>query len=448
MKKIVSLKNIEKIYGFDKEFNLKIYENISIICIDGKIHLIVSNEKYYEEINKVIKEIEKIPTQFEKEFDNNKNKVDYKRDEKIINKTYEIKEYDLKNKICLPSFIDPHTHLIYAGDRSHEFFKRNRGVSYLKIAEEGGGISYTIKKTREASSEQLLYLLLKRLKTLSSFGVSHVEIKSGYGLSVNEEIRLLEIIKKAQQQTNIKIIPTCMPAHDFPPESKKDEKLKEKWIQQIIDEILPEVKSKNLAKFFDIFTEEKFFNYYQTERLCKAAIENGFKIKMHVNELSNIGALKLAIDLNATSVEHLLQTTEEEVMLFQKGKTIPVLLPATAFYLNERYAPFNLFEKYGIDVALASDSNPGSNCTENILMVYTIAAIKLHMEANQILKASTITAAKALDLQQYPGILEKGQPADFLIVNVPSLEYLYYHYGDNPIEKVIIDGEEAFVNGI
>lgn len=441
MKKIVSLKNIEKIYGFDKDFNQKVLENISIICIDGKIHSILPNENYDEGIRELTCEIEK-------EFDNNRNKVYYDGISQKDNKSYEIKEYDLKNKICLPSFIDPHTHLIYAGQRSHEFFKRNRGVSYLKIAEEGGGISYTIKKTREASDDQLLFLLLKRLKALSSFGVSHVEIKSGYGLTVKEELRLLEIIKKAQHYTNIKIIPTCMPAHDFPPESKKDEKLKEKWIQQIIDEILPEAKRKNLAKFFDIFTEEKFFNYYQTERLCRSAIDNGFKIKMHVNELSNIGALKLAIDMNATSVEHLLQTTEEEVTLFKNSNTIPVLLPATAFYLNERYAPFNLFEKHGVDVALASDSNPGSNCTENILMVYTIASIKLHMEAFQILKASTITAAKALDLKDYPGILEKDQPADFLIVNVPSLEYLYYHYGDNPIEKVIVDGEEVFVNGI
>ncbi|HPC38713.1 MAG TPA: imidazolonepropionase [Exilispira sp.] len=421
MKKIVTLKNIDKIYGFDNSFNKKIYENFSIISCDGKISSIIPSDKYDEEIKKI--------------FHNDVS-------------DFVIKEYDCKNKICLPSFVDAHTHLIYAGDRSNEFFKRNRGVSYLKIAEEGGGISYTVKKTREASDEELLHLLLKRIKKLSSFGVTHVEIKSGYGLSVKDELRLLEIIDKVKKFTNINITPTCMPAHDFPPEAKKDERLKENWIEQIIKEILPEVKRRKLAKFFDIFTEEKVFNYNQTERLCKAAIDNGFKIKMHVNELSNINALKLALELNATSVEHLLQTTEEEVMLFKNSNTVPVLLPATAFYLNERYAPFNLFEKHGVDIALASDSNPGSNCTENILMVYTIAAIKLHMEAYQILKASTITAAKALDLKQYPGVIEEGFPADFIIVDVPSLEYLYYHYGDNPIEKVFIDGEEVFVNGI
>lgn len=432
MKKIISLKNIEKIYGFDKFINPKVYENFSIICIDGKIYSIISNDKYQKELRKVF---EKFNFEFFSE--------DKDRRKDII-----LKEYDLKNRILIPSFIDPHTHLIYAGDRADEFFKRNRGVSYLKIAEEGGGISATVKKTRETPDEQLLALLLKRIKALSSFGVSHVEIKSGYGLTVKDEIRLLEIIKKAEKYTNVKIIPTAMPAHDFPPEAKKDDRLKEEWIDKIINEILPEVKRKNLAKFFDIFIEEKVFNYNQSERLCKAAIDNGIKIKMHVNELSNIGALKLAINLGATSVDHLLQSSEEEIKLFKNSRTTPVLLPATAFYLNEKYAPFNLFEKYQIDVALASDSNPGSNCTENILMVYTIAAIKLHMDAFQILKASTITSAKALDLNDYPGIIEEGYPANFLIINTPSLEYLYYHYGDNPVEKVIIEGEELFVNEV
>lgn len=419
MNKILSIKNIEKIYGFDKNHNEKIIENISLICLNGKIHSIVDNKDYENEINKILQE---------------------------YGKNIELKEYDAKNKICLPSFVDPHTHLVYAGNRANEFFMRNRGISYLEIANKGGGISYTVKKTRESSDEQLLALLLKRIKALSSFGVSHIEIKSGYGLTVKDEIRLLKIIKNAQKYTNIKLIPTLMCAHDFPPEAKKDEKLKEKWIEEIKNQILPAVKEEKLASFFDIFTEEKVFNFSQTEILCKAAIDNNFKIKMHVNELSNIGALKLAIDLKAISVEHLLQTTEEEVILFKNSSTIPVLLPATAFYLNEKYAPFSLFEKHGIDVAIASDSNPGSNCTENILMVYTISAIKLHMDAMQILKASTITAAKAIDLQDYPGIIEIGYPANFIIVNVPSLEYLYYHYGDNPIEKIFIEGEESFVN--
>ncbi len=362
-----------------------------------------------------------------------------------FNGNFILKEINAKDKIVIPSFVDPHTHLIYAGDRSHEFFKRVKGVSYLEIAQQGGGIAYTVKKTREASDEQLLLLLLKRLNNLSNFGVSHVEIKSGYGLTYDDEIRLLKIINKAKEYTNIKIFPTAMPAHDYPPDAKRDENLKKKWVDTIINGILPEVRSNNLASFFDIFTEEKVFDYKTTERLCLAAIENGFNIKMHVNELSNIGALKLAIDLKATSVEHLLQTTEDEVKLFLNSNTIPILLPATAFYLNEKYAPFTLFEKYGVDVALASDSNPGSNCTENILMVYTIAAIKLHMDPFQLLKASTITASKALNMQNLQGIIEEGCFANLLVVNVPSLEYIYYHYGDNPIEKVIIEGEEKYV---
>lgn len=419
MHNITSLKNIEKIYTFDKSLNQKIYTNSSIFIKDGKILSIVPDEYYYEEKTKIINSIKG---------------------------EYILTELNAKNKIVIPSFVDPHTHLIYAGDRANEFFMRNKGISYLQIAEKGGGIAYTVKRTRETSDEQLLILLLKRLKTLSSFGVTHVEVKSGYGLTTKDEIRLLEIINKARKYTNMNITPTLMAAHDFPPEYKKDEKLKEKWIYQIIEEIIPEVKSKNLSNFFDIFTEEKVFNYYQTEKLCSAAIDNGFKIKMHVNELSNIGALKLAIDLKAISVEHLLKTTEDEVKLFKNSNTIPVLLPATAFYLNEQYAPFSLFEKNGIDVALASDSNPGSNCTENILMVYTIAAIKLHMDAMQILKASTITASKAIGLDEATGILEKDCPANLLIVDSPSLEYIYYHYGHNPIEKVFINGEQIFFN--
>ncbi len=418
MHKITSIKNIEKIYGFDKSNNSKIVENSSIIIVDGKINSIVNDDEYETRL-KMIKE--------------------------NLKEKFQFLQIDAKDKIVLPSFVDPHTHLIYAGDRADEFFLRNKGVSYLEIAGKGGGISSTVKRTRDASDEELLLLLLKRLSTLASFGVTHVEIKSGYGLTVKDEIRLLKIINKAKEYTNIKIIPTSMPAHDFPPEAKKDIKLKGKWIETIIHEILPEVKKNNLARFFDIFTEEKVFDYNSTERLCIAAIDNGLKIKMHVNELSNIGALKLAIDLKATSVEHLLQTKEEEVNLFENSTTVPVLLPATAFYLNERYAPFSLFEKYNVDVALASDSNPGSNCTENILMVYTIASIKLHMDAFQILKASTITAAKALELANFPGIIEEDYPANIIIVDAPSLEYIYYHYGTNPIEKVLIDGEDAYV---
>ncbi|GAG68132.1 unnamed protein product, partial [marine sediment metagenome] len=246
--------------------------------------------------------------------------------------------------IVTPSFVDPHTHLIFAGSREHEFFMRNQGISYLEIAEKGGGITSTVRATRNASSEELLVDLLNKLELINSFGTTHIEIKSGYGLTIKDEIRLLEIIKRAKQYTNIQIIPTLLAAHEFPLSAKHSQKLKEKYIEQIINEIIPEVKKQNLAKFFDIFSEKKVYNLDQTKKLLKAAKAHGFKLKLHSDELSNIGATELGVKLNACSVDHLLKISNKGLDALANSNTIAVLLPGTAFYLNEPYPDFKKFE--------------------------------------------------------------------------------------------------------
>lgn len=424
--KVLIIKDVARLYGFDKNLNFFKRDNCNIIIKDGKIFDIIELKDHDSKLHAEI---------YEKRLkDHSGASVD------------EVSVINAKGQVVFPSFVDPHTHLIYYGDRASEFFMRNRRIPYMEIAERGGGIASSVKQTRSASDEQLLLSLLKRLKALSSFGVSHVEIKSGYGLTKEDELRLLRIINNAKCYTNMIIQPTCMAAHDFPPEAKNDAKLKEKWISEIEKEILPSVKDENLSEFFDIFSEEKVYNLKQTERLCKAALDLGFKLKLHVDEITNIGACQLAVKLKARSVEHLLKITEDEILLLKESETIPVLLPGTAFYLNEPYAPYELFEKNGVEVALASDSNPGSNCTENMLLIYTIAAIKLHMPLDVILKAATVTASKASDFVKPSGIIDKGECANLIIAEIPHLEYLFYHYGDNPIKEVIIEGKKAFVN--
>lgn len=417
------LKDIKTIYGFDKNLNFFEQHNKNILIKNEKI-LGIGQDKD-ELIKKNIK---------------SKNNIDSKP-LKIVN---------CSGLILTPSFVDPHTHLIFGGTREDEFFLRNKGVSYLEIAKHGGGISSTVKATRNTSSEILLKNLLKRIKLLSSFGVTHIEIKSGYGLTTKEEIRLLEIINKAKEYTNIKIYPTLLAAHDFPPESKHDNKLKQKYIDEIVNEIIPETISKNLAIFFDIFSEEKVYNLNQTRYLLEEAKSKGFKLKLHSDELSNIGATELGVEMNAVSVDHLLKISESGIKKLKNSKTTPVLLPGTAFYLNEPFPDFKKFMKYGVEVAIASDCNPGSNYTENMLFIYTLASLKLGMDEKQILKAATINASSALDLkpESGTGIIDVGYSANFNLFEAPNLKYIFYHYGINPIFKTFIDGEETWVNQI
>lgn len=451
MKKLIYLKNISNLYGFDFNENFFNFQDCDIILLNGKFEKLILNNFNN---NKISKNNLKFSDDFILVNDNSNNgKINNLNILNNIIKNYKIEkneylEIDCSNKTVTASFVDPHTHAVFYGSREKEFFLRNKGVPYLEIAKMGGGISYSVKKTREASEEILLKDLLKRIKRFSQFGVTHIEIKSGYGLTKNDEIKLLNIIKKAKNYTNMIIIPTCLAAHDYPPEYKYDfPERKNEWVDIIIKEIIPEVKEKNLAIFFDIFSEEKVFNLETTEKILLSAKEYGFKIKAHTDELSNIGATELACSLGATSVDHLLKISEKGLEALRNSKTIPVLLPGTAFYLNEPFAPYDKFKEKNIDVAIGSDFNPGTNCTENILLIYSIAAIKLKMSAEELLKASTITSSKAIGLENESivGIIDKNKDSYLNILNTPNLEYIYYHWGINHIEKILIKGEEVWV---
>ncbi|MCX8059256.1 MAG: imidazolonepropionase [Spirochaetes bacterium] len=450
MVKIVHLKDIYNLYGFDLNGNFFNFSNCDIILINGKYYYLfledifekkITKEKFNFSNNFII-----YYSNYEKENLIEKILNTLIQNEKIQN--YKLEVIDCNQKTLTPSFVDPHTHAIFHGSREKEFFLRNQGISYLEIAKMGGGISYSVKLTREASEEILLKNLLQRIFKFSQFGVSHIEIKSGYGLTKNDEIKILKIINKAKEYTNIQIFPTCLAAHDYPPEYKFDyPEKKYLWVETIINEIIPEVKSKNLAIFFDIFSEEKVFDLKNTERILTKAKEVGFKLKIHSDELSNIGATELACQLGAVSADHLLKISEKGLEEIKKSKTIPVLLPGTAFYLNEPFAPFDKFKEKGIEVAIGSDFNPGTNCTENILLIYTISAIKLKMNAMEILKASTYTSSKAIDLEdnENVGIINKGKDAFINIFNAPNLEYIYYHWGINHLHKSLIKGEDPFI---
>lgn len=341
--------------------------------------------------------------------------------------------------VGLPGFIDSHTHLPFAGTREEEFVLRLKGFTYQQLAEKGMGIKTTVKATRKASKEDLQALCLQRLDQMLLLGSTTIEAKSGYGLNLEDEIKQLETIHEVDKIHPIDIVPTFMGAHEIPEEYRAREN---DYIKLLVHEILPRVKEKNLAEFFDVFCEEGVFSLGETRELIQAAKGAGLKIRIHADEFSPLGGAQLAAEEQATSADHLLSITEEGIKKLSESSTVATLLPAVPFFLmKEKRAPARQLIEEGAIVALATDFNPGSSMTESMLFILQLAVFTMKMSIEEAINAATVNAAYALDRHEEVGSLEVGRKMDLILCKAPNYPSLVYHLGINPVKHVIKNGK-------
>jgi imidazolonepropionase len=344
---------------------------------------------------------------------------------------------DCTNRTILPGLIDSHTHLVFAGNRADEFEQRLQGVSYQELAARGGGINATVRAVRAASKEELKQLTRQRLDRMLRLGVTTVEIKCGYGLSLADEIKCLEVIAELQQEQACELVPTFMGAHEVPPEFRQD---REAYLRLVTEEMIPEVARRKLAEFCDVFCEKGVFRLDESERVLIAAKQHGLKLKLHADEFSPMGGAELAGRLRATSADHLLQITDAGIQAMREGGVIATLLPGTAFFLGLPYAPARKLIDAGLPVALATDCNPGSCMTENLPLIGSIACTQMKMTPAEVVTALTLNAAAALDRSDRLGSIEVGKQADLIVCDVPDYRQLFYHFGVNHVRHVIKAG--------
>jgi imidazolonepropionase len=340
-------------------------------------------------------------------------------------------------KIVMPGFVDPHTHLVFAGFREDEFQMRVEGASYMEILSSGGGILKTVRETRKASVEKLVEFTLKRLDVMLEYGTTTVEAKSGYGLTTKDELKILEATKRVNQLHCVDVVPTFLGAHAIPPEYKGNP---HDYVNLIVEETIPKVTEKRLAEFCDVFCEKNVFSLEQSKRILVSGKNYGLKPKIHADEMSTLGGAELAADLGAVSADHLLFSSVEGIKAMANKGVIAVLLPAAAFSLMiGRYADAKLMIDLGVPVALGTDFNP--NClVENMQLVIAFACHFMKLTSAEALTAATINAAHAIGKAQDVGSLEVGKKADIIILDVPNHKFLGYHFGVNLVDKVVKNG--------
>src|SRR6056297_468304 len=365
---------------------------------------------------------------------------------KFLNNEYKFaKVLDVQKKVVLPGFIDPHTHFVFAGDRSEEFKMRLKGIPYIDILKKGGGILSTVKATREISFNKLLEISSKRLDAFLSYGVTTLEGKSGYGLDKKTEIKQLQVMDQLNKREDIDIISTYLGAHAVPKEYENDS---DSYVDYIIKEVIPLLADENLAEFCDVFCDEGAFNYQQSKKLLKFAAELDFELKIHADEIINTGAAQLAGELKAVSADHLLKTSKKGLTSLKKNNVIAVLLPLTAFSLQEEYADARKMIEMGIPVALATDLNPGSSYSQSIPLLLSLAVMYMNMSPEEAINALTINAACALNKEKEVGSIEIGKKADLLIIDAPHYNHLFYNFSVNLVQKVFKNGKLVFNNDL
>lgn len=347
----------------------------------------------------------------------------------------------LSTSVVLPAFVDCHTHICFGGNRANDFAMRNAGKTYLEIAEKGGGIWSSVQHTRNASEEELLETLLQRINQLISLGITTIEIKSGYGLNLESELKMLRVIKKAQETTKATIVPTCLSAHLKP---KDFEGTSEEYLQYILDEILPRVKEEDLAKRVDIFIEKSAFQPEESRKFLEKAKEMGFEITVHADQFTS-GSSRIAVEVNAFSADHLEATIDEDIESLAKSETVAVALPGASLGLGEPFAPARkILDKNGI-LAIASDWNPGSAPMGNLIAQASILATFQKLTTAEVLAGITFRAAKALNLTDR-GILKKGMKADFVVYETDNFQNILYNQGSLVASEVYIDGKLTKIN--
>lgn len=342
---------------------------------------------------------------------------------------------DATGRIVLPSWCDSHTHLVFAAPREQEFVDRINGMTYAEIAARGGGILNSAKKLNETDESQLFDQSLKRLVEVNAQGTGAIEIKSGYGLCLEGELKMLRVIRKLKEQSIIPIKSSFLAAHAFPPEFKENH---QGYIDSIINEMLPRVADEGLADYMDVFCEQGFFSVAETAMLLEAGLKYGLKPKIHANQLHRSGGVQVGVKYNAISVDHLESMGEEEIESLRGSNTIPTLLPGAAFFLAMHYQPARLLIDAGLPVALASDFNPGSCPSGNMNFLLSLACTQLKMTPEEAINAQTLNGAAAMELEGEMGTIATGKKASLIITKpVSSVAYLPYSFGENWIEKVI-----------
>ncbi len=341
--------------------------------------------------------------------------------------------------MILPCWCDSHTHLVFAGSRENEFIYKIKGLSYAEIAAKGGGILNSAKILNETSEDDLFNAAWKKLNEVSKLGTGAIEIKSGYGLTLEAELKMLRVIKKLKEKSAVKIKSTFLGAHTFPVEYKNDH---EKYISIIINEMLPVIAKENLADYIDVFCEKGFFSPEEMKRICIAGKQHGLKPKLHVNQLNSIGGIETGIELNAVSLDHLETLTAEEIKMLGKYKGCSTLLPSAAFFLRMPLQPARSLIGAGAAITLASDYNPGSSPSGNMNFVISLSCIQMKMLPEEAINAATLNGACAMEIEKDYGSITVGKKANLIFTkSIPSLWYLPYSFGNNLIDKVMINGE-------
>jgi len=344
----------------------------------------------------------------------------------------------------IPGFVDPHTHLPFAGYREGEFDRRLAGESYAEIAASGGGIVSTVAATRRATPAELLRLTLHRLDVQLRCGTTTTEAKSGYGLDLENEIKQLQVLREAGSQHPVEIVPTAMPAHEIPPEWRHDP---DGYVEAVIREIHPAIAGERLAEQVDVFCERGVFTPDQTRRLLDDAPRLGWRIHLHADELCDLGGGALAAEVGAAAASHLLHTSREGIAAMAQAGVIAIILPGVSFFLRDRFAPVRDFVNAGVPVAVATDCNPGSSHTESMAAVIALACLGAGLSSDEALVAATLNAAAALGRAERIGSLEAGKQADAVVLDAPSPKHLAYHFGVNLVRHVVKAGRVVVRDG-
>lgn len=366
-----------------------------------------------------------------------------KMDDKIaLDKALDAKELetiDASGKMLFPCFCDSHTHLVYAGSREIEYIDKIKGLSYEEIAKRGGGILNSSARLHNASEEELMETAMLRLNEIISYGTGAVEIKSGYGLSTEDELKMLRVIKKLKEISPLTIKSTFLGAHAVPLEYKGRQS---EYVDLIINEMIPMVAAEDLADYIDVFCDKGFFTVEETDKMLMAGMKHGLRPKIHANELDYSGGIQVGVKYNALSVDHLEYTGDEEIACLLNSETMPTLLPGAAFFLGMPYAPVRKMINAGLPVAMASDFNPGSSPSGNMQLILSMGCIKYRMTPEEAINAVTLNSAYAMGVSEELGSIAIGKTANVYITKpISTYEFMPYAYGSNKVETVILNGK-------
>jgi len=345
---------------------------------------------------------------------------------------------DASGKLVFPSFCDSHTHLVYAGSREIEYMDKIRGLSYEEIAKRGGGILNSAKLLHNTSEDSLFEQALVRINEIIGMGTGAVEIKSGYGLTVEDELKMLRVIHRLKESTPLTIKSTFLGAHAFPAEYKSDT---DKYVDLVISEMIPAVVAEDIADYIDVFCDRGFFTVEQTNRILMAGMKYGLRPKIHANELDFSGGIQVGVKNNALSVDHLEFTGEQEIETLLNSETMPTVLPGASFFLGMKYAPARKMIEAGLPVALASDYNPGSSPSGNMKFIMSLGSVNLRMLPEEVINAVTLNGAYAMGVEDKLGTITRGKVANvFITKEIPGYEFMPYAYGSDLIDMVILNG--------